>query len=88
MFERSQGSRLIESVGPPTGLPSSTASSSFSLIQSNSMVSSFCPLVGCKYLHMTLSAAGWVFRRAVMIGYFFCECSIASVTVSGLGASP
>jgi hypothetical protein len=31
-------------------------------------VSSFCPLVGCKYLHLTLSAAGWVFQRAVMIG--------------------
>ena len=33
VFERSQVSRLIETSGPPTGLPSSTASSSFPLIQ-------------------------------------------------------
>jgi hypothetical protein len=33
-------------------------------------ISSFCPLVGCKYLHLTLSAACWVFWRAVMIGPF------------------
>jgi hypothetical protein len=25
-------------------------------------VSSFCPLVGCKYLYLTLSAACWVFQ--------------------------
>jgi hypothetical protein len=30
-------------------------------------VSCFCPLVGCKYLHLTLSAACWVFRGAVII---------------------
>jgi hypothetical protein len=30
----------------------------------------FCPLVGCKYLHLTLSAACWVFWRAVMLGPF------------------
>jgi len=30
-------------------------------------VSSFCPLVGCKYLHLTLLAACCVFRRAAMI---------------------
>ena len=33
MSERSQGSRSIETSGPPTGLLSSSASSSFSLIQ-------------------------------------------------------
>ena len=33
MSERSLGSRLIETAGPPTGSPSSSASSSFSLIQ-------------------------------------------------------
>jgi hypothetical protein len=33
MFERSWGSRLIETVGPPTGSLSSSASSSLSLIQ-------------------------------------------------------
>jgi hypothetical protein len=30
-------------------------------------------LVGYKYLHLTLSAACWVFRRAVMIGPFLWE---------------
>jgi hypothetical protein len=33
VFERFQGSRLIETAGSPTGSPSSSASSSFSLIQ-------------------------------------------------------
>ena len=32
--------------------------------------SSFSPLVGCKYLHLTLPAAFWVFQRAIMIGPF------------------
>jgi hypothetical protein len=32
--------------------------------------SSFCPLIGCKYLHLTLSGACGVFWRAVMIGPF------------------
>jgi len=52
-----------------------------------SSFSSFCPLVGYKYLHLTLSAACWVFRRAVMVGPF-CERLIALVIVSGLGTSP
>jgi hypothetical protein len=34
-------------------------------------VSCFCPLVGCKYLHLTLSAVCWVFWRAVMIDPFW-----------------
>jgi hypothetical protein len=33
-------------------------------------VSYFCQLVWCKYLHLTLSAACWVFWRAMMIGPF------------------
>ena len=33
VFERFQESRLIETAGPPTGLPSSSASFSLSLIQ-------------------------------------------------------
>jgi hypothetical protein len=33
MSERSQRSRLVETAGPPTGLPPSSASSSFFLIQ-------------------------------------------------------
>jgi hypothetical protein len=31
-------------------------------------VPGFCPLVGCKYLHLTPSGACWAFQRAVMIG--------------------
>jgi hypothetical protein len=64
-----EGTRLIETAGPPTRSPSSSASSSFYLIQRQG-VTSFCPLVGCKYLHLTLSAACWVFQRAVMIDPF------------------
>jgi hypothetical protein len=45
-------------------------------------VSCFCPLVRYKYLPLTLSAAWWVFQSAVILGPF-CECSIASVIVSG-----
>jgi hypothetical protein len=33
-------------------------------------VSCFCPLVGCKYLHLNLSAACWFFQRTVMLGPF------------------
>ena len=33
-------------------------------------VSSFCPLVGWKYLHLTLPAACWVFGSVVMLGLF------------------
>jgi hypothetical protein len=35
-----------------------------SLIQQLTEVSCFCPLVECKYVHLTLLAACWVFRRA------------------------
>ena len=31
-------------------------------------VTRFCPLVGCKYLHLTFSVACWAFQRAVMLG--------------------
>jgi hypothetical protein len=49
-------------------------------------VSCFCPLVGCKYLHLTLSAACWVFQRQPW--YIpFCDHSIASIIVPGLGTS-
>ena len=83
VWERSQGSRLIEIAGPPSGLPSSQLLSAFP--SSTTGVSNFCPLVVCKYLHLTLSAACWVFQWAVMIDH---EHSIASVVVSGLGRSP
>jgi hypothetical protein len=35
---------------------------------STTMVTSFCPLVECKYLYLTLSAACWTFQRIDMIG--------------------
>jgi hypothetical protein len=60
MFERSQKSRLIETAGPPTGSPFSSCS--FVFPNSTTGISCFCPLVGCKHLHLTLSAACWVFR--------------------------
>ena len=46
---------------------------SFFLLFPNSttVVSCFCPLLGCKYLHLTLSPACWVFHRAAMIGPFY-----------------
>jgi hypothetical protein len=79
------GGRLIETAGSPTGLPSPQFLSAFP--NSPTEVSCCCPLIGCKYLHLTLSAACWVFQREVMIDPF-CEHSIASVIVSGLGTSP
>jgi hypothetical protein len=33
-------------------------------------ISSFCPLIGCKYLYLIISASCWVFQRAVVIGPF------------------
>ena len=50
-------------------------------------VSSFCPLVGCKYLNLTLSSASWLCWRTAMID-LFCEHSIASVIVWDLRSSP
>ena len=62
-------SKLTETAGPPTGLPL-LLSFLQPLPNSITWVSSFSPLVGCKYMHLTLSAACWVFWRAVMIGSF------------------
>jgi hypothetical protein len=50
-------------------LPSPQLLSAFP--NSTTGVSCFCPLVGCKCLHLNLSAACWVFRRAVMLGPCF-----------------
>jgi hypothetical protein len=58
----------IKTAGPLTGLP-------FSVLSAFPNSSKFCPLVECKYLHLTISAA-------------CCEHSIASVIVSDLGTSP
>ena len=69
VFERSQGFRLIETADPPTGF--ALLHSFFHLSPNSTIgVSSFCPLVGCKYLYLTLSAACWIFQRAVKIGLF------------------
>jgi hypothetical protein len=50
--ERSWGSRLIKTAGPPTGSPSQLPSA---FPNSITGVSCFSPLVGCKYLHLTFS---------------------------------
>jgi hypothetical protein len=50
---------------------------------STTVVTSFCPLVGCKYLHLTHSAACWVFQRAVMMGPFLWACHSISNSVLG-----
>jgi hypothetical protein len=70
MSERSLGSRLIETAGPHTGSLSSSASSSFPLIQPQVSGSSAHWLGINIYLHLTLLAACWVFWRAVMIDPF------------------
>jgi hypothetical protein len=48
---------------------------------STTEVSSFCPLVGCKYLHLTLSAA-CVFHSVVMLGPFLWAFHSLSNSVS------
>ena len=77
VFERSRGSRLRLLV-LLQDCPSPQLLSAFP--NSTTGVSCFCSLVGCKYLHLILSAACWVFWRAVMIG-LFCEHSIASTRI-------
>jgi hypothetical protein len=76
---------VIETAGAPAGSPFSSAS--FSLPYFNNRVSCFCPLVGCKYLHLTLSAACWVFWRAVMLGPLLWVLH-TSVIVSGVRTYP
>ena len=44
-------------------------------------LSSFCPLAGCKHLHLTLSDACWVFQSAVMLGPFLWALHIFSNSV-------
>jgi hypothetical protein len=54
--ERSQGSRLIETAGPLTGSPSSSASSSFPLIQQQGLAASvhWLPANICTWLFQLL----------------------------------
>ena len=58
------GVQVIETAFHSTGSPSSSVSSP----NPTTGVSSFCPLIGFNYLHLILSAACWVFQRAVLIG--------------------
>ena len=67
VFERSQGSRLRLRVLLQDH-PSLQLLSTFS--NSTPGVNSFGTLFECKYLHLTLPAACWVFRSAVMLGPF------------------
>jgi hypothetical protein len=67
VFERSRGSRLIETAGPPTQLPSSSASYSFSLIQQRRSAASVHWLGATNSLPVTLSAVCWVFQSPVML---------------------
>jgi hypothetical protein len=65
VFERTWGSRLRLLVFLQDH-PSPQLFSAFP--NTTTGVSCFCPLVGCKYLHLTPSAACWAFQRAVMLG--------------------
>ena len=84
VFERTWRSRLRLLV-LLQDLPSPQVLSAFP--NSTTGVSCFCPLSGCKYLHLTLSVACWAFRGAVVIDPFW-ELSIASVIVSDLQIFP
>jgi hypothetical protein len=64
--EKSQETRLIETVGPPTELPSSAASSTFSLVEPQGSVASAHRVDA--NICILLLAACWLFWRAVMIG--------------------
>jgi hypothetical protein len=55
VFERSQGSRLIETAGPPIVSPFSSAS--FSLPYFNNRDQLLLSIGWVKYLHLTLAAA-------------------------------
>ena len=86
VFERSLESRLIETSGPTTGSPSSSASSSLSLIQQQGSSASV------HWLGATICL--WLFQ--LLVQSFrgqsdlapFCELTIALVIVSVLGTSP
>ena len=67
VFQRSQGSRLRLLVLRRDHLPPQLLSA---FPNSTTGVSCFCPLVECKYLHLTFPAACWVFRSAAMLGLF------------------
>jgi hypothetical protein len=67
LFERSQGSRLIETAGHPIG--SSFSSTSSSLPQFNNRGHLLLSIVWVR-IYISDSAACWVFRSVVMLGPF------------------
>jgi hypothetical protein len=81
VYDKSQGSRLVETAGSPTVSSSFSASYSFSLIQPWGSEAS----VHWSGVNIWLSVALWVFWRAIMI-VPFCELTIASIIVSDLVA--
>ena len=79
--ERSWGFRLIENAGPPTGGPSSSAFSSFPLTQPQGSGASV-HLLGANICIQLLLGVSEDSHDSL------CDCSIASVIMLGLGASP
>ena len=67
MPERSLKSRLVETAGLPLGSPSSSPSSTLSLIQPQWSPVSVHGL-GVSICILFLSAACWAFQRTIMIG--------------------
>jgi hypothetical protein len=82
VFERSRESRLIG-----TGSYRIALLSFFqpSLIQQ--WVSCFCLLVGCKYLHLTLSVVCWVFQRACLYHLYKIGFKVIFLCFSCIGVS-
>jgi len=80
--ERSQGSRLVETAGPPTGSPSSSAPSSFCLIQLQGSAASVHCLSASDSFSCLLGLSEGSHDRSL-----FSERPIASVIVSDLGTS-
>jgi hypothetical protein len=78
VFEISQWSSLIETAGPPTELPCSTASSTTG-------VTSFCPLVNI-YMWLFQLCFGPIREQSLLATVF--KHTTVSVKVSGLRASP
>jgi hypothetical protein len=76
VFDRSQGSRLTKTSGPPPESPFSLASFSFPQLNNRGQL-----LLSIDWVQITASDsdACWVPQR---------EHSVASVIVSGLGTSP
>jgi hypothetical protein len=88
-FERSQESKLSETAGPPTGLPPSSASSSFPLIQLHGSAASVHWLGTNIYIWFSCSSGliGATHWRPLILDPFL-WVSISSTIMSGLLASP